>query len=311
MAKNRKRKKTKIYKYYQFLKFRAEYVLLCLVRVIVSLLPRNAALNLGGWLGGNACRIMTTRYELALDNMLKALPELSRERIDQLVRDNFRHFGKNAVEMLRLPLLQRDDIKRIFDIQGLEYLNEALALNKGVILMTGHLGFWEAGSYVMPALGIPCDIVAKPMKNPLADKFFARIREKHGATILNSKKGARRIRTALKSGHAVAVLLDQHISPPGSVVTRFFNRDAFTTSAITSMAMKHQIPVVPLFCLRNPDNSYRAWVEPMLLLKEDSPDAVTVNTQQLTSIIEAAVRQDVAQWFWMHKRWRVKNRKIQ
>jgi KDO2-lipid IV(A) lauroyltransferase len=254
---------------------------------------------------------MTGRYELALENMVNALPELTRDQIERHIRDNFLHFGKNAVEMLRLPLLSLEQVRDTFQIQGLEYLHEALRLNKGVILMTGHLGFWEAGSYLLPALGIPCDIVAKPMKNPLADRFFAGIREKYGASILNSKKGARRIRTALKSGHAVAVLLDQHISPPGSVVTHFFDREAYTTSAITSMAMKHQIPVVPLFCLRNPDNSYRGWIEPMLLLDDGGPDVVTENTQKLTAIIEAAIRQDVSQWFWMHKRWRVKKRNNQ
>jgi KDO2-lipid IV(A) lauroyltransferase len=26
----------------------------------------------------------------------------------------------------------------------------------------------------------------------------------------------------------------------------------------------------------------------------------------LTNIIEVAIRKDVTQWFWMHKRWRVK-----
>ena len=308
MAKNRRRKKTKYYRYQQALKFRVEYVLILAVSLIVRLLPRTKALALGGWFGSVACRVMNSRYELARDNMVKAMPELKAEQIEQHVMDNFRHFGKSAVEMLRLPLMGPEDIKSIFHIEGFEYLQEALRLNKGVILMTGHLGFWEAGSYALPVLGIPCDIVAKPMKNALTDAFFARIRKKYGATILNSKKGARRIRSALKAGHAVAVLLDQHISPPGSVVTQFFGRDAYTTSAITSMAMKHQIPVVPLFCLRNPDNSYRAWVEPMIMLQDDGPDAVTLNTQHLTNVIENAIRQDVSQWFWMHRRWRVKNR---
>jgi KDO2-lipid IV(A) lauroyltransferase len=75
------------------------------------------------------------------------------------------------------------------------------------------------------------------------------------------------------------------------------------------MAMKHQIPVVPTFCLRLPDNRYHVWVEPMLLLGNDDPDALTVNTQLLTDVIEAAVRRDASQWFWMHRRWRSARKK--
>ena len=308
MGKKRNRKQSKYYRYQQALKFRSEYALLLVVSFFVRLLPRQTALALGGWFGLMASRLMKARYQLARDNMVNALPESSAEEIARQVEESFRHFGKSGMEMLRMPLMSTQEIRATFSVDGLEYLQDALKLGKGVILLSGHLGFWEAGSYILPNVGIPCDVVAKPMKNPFADRFFADIREKHGATILNSKKGARQIRTALKNGHAVAVLLDQHISPPGSVVTQFFGREAYTTSAITSMAMKHQIPVVPLFCLRNADNSYRGWIEPMILLNDDGPDAVTRNTQQLTDVIELAIREDVSQWFWMHKRWRVKSK---
>ena len=37
----------------------------------------------------------------------------------------------------------------------------------------------------------------------------------------------------------------------------------------------------------------------------DDPALVHTNTQLLSDRIEAAIRKDVTQWFWMHKRWRV------
>ncbi|MDX2481221.1 MAG: lysophospholipid acyltransferase family protein, partial [Desulfuromusa sp.] len=82
---------------------------------------------------------------------------------------------------------------------------------------------------------------------------------------------------------------------------------AYTTTAIANMAMKYQIPIVPVFFLRQPDDRYKVWAEPMLMLTGEGEDAVIENTQRLTNIIEAAVRKDVSQWFWMHKRWRVKS----
>ena len=72
--------------------------------------------------------------------------------------------------------------------------------------------------------------------------------------------------------------------------------------------MKYQIPIVPVFCLRQEDDRYRTWAEPMLLLEGQGSEAVAANTQLLTDKIEAAVRKDVSQWFWMHKRWRVKKK---
>ncbi len=174
------------------------------------------------------------------------------------------------------------DLEDYFILEGKQYLDEALALGKGAILLTGHLGFWEAGNFVLPELGIQSDMVAKPMKNPLSDTYFNRIRTSYGAQILNSRKGARRILKSLQAGHLVSILMDQHISPPGSVVTEFFGRKAYTTTAITNLAMKYQVPVVPVFCLRQADNRHRVWAEPMLLLKGKGSEAVAANTQLLT-----------------------------
>ena len=123
---------------------------------------------------------------------------------------------------------------------------------------------------------------------------------------MNSRKGARKILKSLAAERVVGILLDQHISPPGSVATEFFGRKAYTTTAITNMAMKYQIPTVPVFCLRQPDDRYKIWAETMLMMTGEGENAVIENTQRLTDIIEAAVRKDVSQWFWMHKRWRKK-----
>jgi len=289
-------------------KHRAEYFALRVVAAIVRRLPRKRALAFGRMVGLLTMKVLPSRYRLAKENLTLGLPELSDEEIEETVRKNFEHVGVSGVEMLRLDMFKSgsDDLQRYFEIEDLSPISDALALNKGVILLTGHLGFWEVGLFALPELGIPFDVVAKPLKNPLADNYFAGIRVSFGAQIINSRKGARRIVKSLKAGHVVGLLLDQHISPPGSVITEFFGRKAYTTTAITSLAIKHQIPIVPVFCLRQPDNRYKIWSEPMFMLNGDGENAVAEGTQRLTEIIESAVRKDITQWFWMHKRWRVK-----
>ncbi|MDX2495889.1 MAG: lysophospholipid acyltransferase family protein [Desulfuromusa sp.] len=290
------------------IKHRAEYFVLRVIAVIVRCLSRKRALAFGRIVGFLAMKVLPGRYRLAKENMRLALPELNAAEIEENVRKNFEHLGVCGVEMLRLDMLKvgSDDIQRYFDFENTHIIREALALNKGVILLTGHLGFWEAGHFIMSELGIPCAAVAKPLKNPFSDRYFEGLRTFFGTKILNSRKGARRILKSLRENRAVVVLLDQHISPPGSVVTEFFGRKAYTTTAIANMAMKHQIPIVPVFFLRQSDDRYKVWAEPMLTLSGEGEQAVAENTQVLTNIIEAAVRKDISQWFWMHKRWRVK-----
>ncbi len=289
-------------------KHRAEYYALQVISVFVRWLPRRGALAFGRFVGRLSMWLVRSRYRLAKENMQLALPELSAEEIEENVRKNFEHIGASSVEMLRLDMFKHgsDDIDLYFDLENVHLLREALALKKGVILLTAHLGFWEAGHLIMSELGIPCAAVAKPLKNPLSERYFAEIRTFFGTEILNSRKGARRILKSLRQNRAVVVLLDQHISPPGSVATEFFGRKAYTTTAIANLAMKYQIPIVPVFFLRQPDDRYKVWAEPLLMLSGEGENAVIENTQKLTNIIEVAIRKDVTQWFWMHRRWRVK-----
>jgi len=290
------------------IKHRSEYLALRVAAVIVRRLSRKNALAFGRVLGRLTMRILPNRYRMAKENMTLALPELSASEIEVNVRKNFEHIGICGAEMLRIDMFQLgdEDIDKYITYDGLSLLQEALALGRGVLLLSAHLGFWELGGFALAEKGIQLDMVAKPLKNPLADRYFGDLRKSFGAEILNSRKGARRILQSLRANHAVGIMLDQHISPPGSVMVEFFGRKAYTTTAIANMAMKNQVPVVPVFCLRQPDNSYKVWAEPMLMLTGKGENDVIENTQRLTDIIEAAVRKDVSQWFWMHKRWRKK-----
>lgn len=291
----------------RWFRFCLEYGLLLLVLPLFRGLPRNQSLKLGGWLGRQGYWLLPSRRRLADQNMQLALPELSEDERQEKIRQMFAHAGISGAEMLRLDMFrpQSDDLEKYFDLVGMEHLQEAYALGRGVILLTGHVGCWEVGNYPFAEQNFPIDLVAKPMKNPLTDKYLNRMRESYGARVLDSKNGARRIVKSLKAGRAPVILLDQHLSPPGAVQVDFFGRKAFTTTVITSMAMKYQVPVVPVFVHRLPGFRYKVAADPMIILEDgDSSDLVLKNTKLLTDRIETAIREDVAQWFWMHKRWR-------
>lgn len=289
------------------LKHRFEYSILRGLATLIRCLSRERALRLGGRLGLLGGMLFAKRRKLAEDNLRRAFPDWGPQRVRTISWANFQHIGICAAEMLRLDLFRggKADLERYFELVDLQHLHDALKLGKGAILLTGHLGFWEAGFFVMPTLGIPVDAVAKPLKNRWSDVYFRTIRESFGAGTIDSRHGVRKILKSLQQQRTVAILLDQHISPPGSVATRFFGRQGYTTTAITNLAMRHQVPVVPMFCQRLPDSRYKVWAEPMLLLEGAGEQAVEDNTQRLTDIIERAVRRDPSQWFWMHKRWRV------
>lgn len=283
-----------------------EYIPFICMASLVRALPRSLAFSLGKSLGLLVKHLQSRRVKISRDNLQHAFPEMSATEIDSTINEMFAHLGISFIDMLRVDKYRgQEDFERYFEINDDKNLTEALALGRGCIILSGHVGFWEAGAFFLPQLGFTSEVVAKPMRNPLVDAYFSRIRKSSGNQIINSRKGARGILKSLQKNHAVCILLDQHLSGQGSVSAPFFGRPAHTTTIITQMATRYQIPVITAFSYRKPDNTYECTFSKMFLLEGDlSDENVLANTTMLNQRIEAGVRHDISQWFWLHRRWR-------
>ena len=183
------------------------------------MLPRSAALVLGRKLGKLGMLLQPKRVKIADKNLRHAFPDKTSDEREVLVKQVFSDMGVGLIEMVRLDMFDgKQDLEKLFTIEGEDHVKEALKLGKGCILLAGHIGFWEAGNFVYPTLGYPIGIVAKPMKNPLVDRYFRRMREHYGGYVIDSFKGARRIFKALKQNHLVGILMDQHMPRSQSAV---------------------------------------------------------------------------------------------
>jgi KDO2-lipid IV(A) lauroyltransferase len=284
----------------------AEYLLFSLFYALARALPRETALALGRPLGDAACFLLPGRRRTARQNIRLAFPEMAPREVDRHVREMFRHIGISTMELLRIDLLRGEqDLRDLFQIEGVEHLRDAFELGKGVIILTGHIGFWEAGSFFLPQLGFVVDFVAMAMRNPYLDRRLQQLREAGGARFINKRHAARKIIRSLAENRAVGILLDQHTSPREAVSVDFFGRPAYTTPVISEIAARNGTPIVPVFCYRTRENRYHVLIEPMLQLERTTePAGVAAQTALLAACIETAIRRNIDQWFWLHRRWR-------
>jgi len=282
-----------------------EYLIFLPLASLLRILPRMAALRLGENLGRVAMYLIPSRRKLAQDNIRQSFPEMSEAEIRNLCHRTFRHLGISVAEMIRIDMFKESDLDKYFTFEGLENLEKARAMNRGVLLATAHVGFWEVGTFFLPVLGFPSAFVAKKTKNPYINNYVVKMREHAGGQVIDAKKGARQIVKTLQEGNCIGVLIDHHIRKSEAVQVPFFGRPAWTTPIITQIAMKRDIPVVPIFVYRTEDFKYRAELaEPIFLKGAVTDENVTANTALLTNIIEQAIRKEPSQWFWVHTRWK-------
>lgn len=285
-----------------------EYLLFLLLNALARILPRRAALKLGAAIGACTPYLMPKRKRVAYDNLHRAFPEKPEKEIRIIMAKMFRHLGKSAFEMLLVDTFRAErDLESCFEFHGLEHLRAAYALDRGVIIVTGHIGFWEVGTFFLGPLGFPADFVAKQMRNPYIGRHFEKLREAGGGRVIDARQGARKIVRSLAEKRVVCVLLDQHTAPKTSVKVNFFGRPVYTTPIITQIARKYDVPIVPVFSYRTEDDRYHIYCEPPIRFANDpDPESVVEQTALLTARIEAAVRKAPHQWFWVHRRWRDK-----
>jgi KDO2-lipid IV(A) lauroyltransferase len=248
--------------------------------------------------------VQRNRIIIARNNLTRAFPKLTTVERDAILTENFVHLGASFVEMLRLDKYTEQELRERFTLIGREHIDAAMAHGRGGILLSAHIGFWEAGAYLIARTGYRPAFVAKPMRNQLIDVYFRRMREASGSSYIDSRKGARRILKTLQENRLVGVLIDQHAGKRQGIAVPFFGHTAWTTPIIAEMAMKYRVPVIPTFARRTGDDRHEVVVAPCFFLEGSGPDAVRANTARLNQVIEEAVRQNPGQWFWIHRRWR-------
>lgn len=283
-----------------------EYIPFIIFASILRRLPRNLAHGLGRWVGRAGQVLQKKRAKIAQDNLRHAFPEMSDEEREHITRAVFENLGLGFTEMIRLDMLKgKAEFEQLYTIEGEENIHKALADGHGGIILTGHVGFWEAGGIALPMLGFPIGVVAKAMRNPLVDAYFRRMRQSYGGYIIESRKGARKIVRALQQNHLVGILMDQHIKRTEAIQVPFFGRPAHTTPIISQIAMKYRVPIIPSFAYRTEGDRYLVrFGEPFYLEGDINDSTIVANTALLTQIIEDGIRCDISQWFWIHRRWR-------
>ena len=283
---------------------RLEYGAVMAARGIARILPMPVVIASGTLLGRLFHALDRPHRRLALANLAAAFPARPPAERAVIARDMFAHFGRLLTVLLKFSTMRPDQMLARIEFEGEDRVRAAHALGRGVLLFTGHFGYWEINALVHALALHPIAVLARPLDNPLLHDLLERVRTRTGNTVIYRRGALRRVLRALGSNQAIAILIDQHIHTD-AVVVDFFNRPAATTSALAALALRTGAPVIPVFALPLPGGRFRMVYEHAVdPPRADEPDAVRQFTQRCTDVLEMYVRRYPGLWLWMHRRWR-------
>ena len=121
------------------------------IRWIVLILPFTSVYWIGGVMGYIDYFISgRKRVQKMRMNVSDALG-INGEKAKTIVRKNLQNHLRNMIELIKYPKLNRQNIVSLVQYEGIDYLNNALEKEKGVILLTAHFG---AKQFLQVALGL-------------------------------------------------------------------------------------------------------------------------------------------------------------
>jgi len=287
------------------LRYRVEYAIVLAVRATVAVWPDRIVRLIGTGIGHVFWAVDGGHRRLAIRQLQAAFPSRTPAECRATARKTFAHFGRSLTLLLKFSTLTPEQLRSRVTFDGEERVREALKAGRGVLLVTGHFGFWEFLGLAHPLVLPPMSVLARPLDNPFLHTLLERTRTRTGNRVIYRRGAVRRVLRALNANDCIAILIDQHIQPVDAVTVKFFDRPAATTSAVAALALRTGAAVIPMFGLPAAHGRYRMVYEhPIELPGADAIDPVLELTQRCTDVLEMYVRREPELWLWMHRRWR-------
>ncbi len=281
---------------------------------LAQTLPLGVVLVLGRLLGKFTFSVLRIRRRVALENLANAFPEKSAVEVKHIARRSYENFGTMVLEYLRLPRLSATELRQCIRFAMPREQNpyeQALALGKGAICMTGHFGNWEYMGALVALMQYPMIYLYQEQNNPHVDALIRDTRTKMNMPSIPRGAALRGILKALREKKFVAILADQDAGSNG-IFVNFLGRPASTGRGPAAFVLKTAAPIVFCVAIREPGGRHRVEAELLTFdFSQNGPaiseeDKLRLVTEAWTKVLEKYICQYPDHWFWMHRRWKTK-----
>ena len=275
-----------------------EFAPIWVVLAIGRILPFWLRGKMFGFLGKLIVMYLPKARKRVHRGLITVFPGLSKKEINSITKK----VGCNTALTLS-ELLMNDDYKKrkkliSADGEGFETLKEAKSNGQGAIIVSAHFGQLEAIRHHLAENNMETGAVYRKNNNPFYERLFLKS-IKHGGLPIIARGGKGNISMIrhLKKGGFFALLVDQD-SHSGKQI-KFLGQDARTTTAPAEMALRYDLPLVPVFAVRqaNGQNIKLEYEEAII-----HTDAITM-TNEINDRISARIQKNPEQWYWLHNRW--------
>lgn len=275
--------------------------LLCLW--LITRLPLPLQIRIGQFLGKIIYLVSPKLKRIAEVNITLCFPELTSPQRQELIRKNFASLGIGIIEAGMAWWVSDNKLKSYYQITGMEYVEQALAKGKGIILISPHFTCLEIVGRIL-GLHHSFAVMYRPHKKPFISFIHKKFREKHYVNYIPSHNVRQLIKT-LNNNMPIWYAYDIDGGAKRSVFAPFFGIPTATLTAVSRLAKLTDTTLVPISFYRSDDNcKYEIVLSKPL---DNFPgDNYLEDATRLNATVEAGIRRKPEQYIWQYKRFKTR-----
>jgi len=256
------------------------------------------------WLLWHVVRIRRSTVE---ENLHTAFPQLTPQQRQTIALAMWEHLLVMIVEIAHAPRkIRRANWRAHLHMPEMAAIVRRLLDRRPVVIISGHLGNFEMGGYLLGLHGFPTHTIARPLDNRYLDRWVNEFRAATGQYMLPKHGSSQQIEELLAAGGTLVLLGDQHAGE-GACWVEFFGRRASTHKAVALFTLAGNAPTLTgcVYRVGRPmhfELRVAEVVDPAD--SQFSLGSIPLLTQWYTRCLEELIRQAPGQYWWLHRRWR-------
>lgn len=254
-----------------------------------------------GWFVRRILAPLAGYHRRSLTNLQYIYPDMSdlqRKAIALGVADNM---GRTFIENYSTAQFLARNHDAELQGPGASALDNAHRNRQAVILVSGHFGNYEAPRAALVGHGYNVGGLYRRAANRYFNDHYAETMKSFGGPVFEQgRRGTAGFVRHLKSGGMLVLLFDQHVSE-GDVLP-FLGKPARTALSASSLALRYNALLVPFYGVRRA-NGLDFDITFDAPIPHSDPETMT---RALNSSLEERIKKNPEQWFWVHRRWKVR-----
>ena len=278
--------------------------------MLIRLLPLKLVCFIGRQIGFVFYFIDTGHRKIAVNNLTNSLGNYhSESEITSIAKENFRRLGEVYLSVLKTAHISLKNLSDILSVKGLEHLDLSQrndGSNPSFMFAIGHFGNFEL--YANAGLFAPEFDVGTTYRgfNQLwVEKLVTKIRNRSGCHYFDRRFEGKKLMSFMKRPNSITGLLADQNAGRSGIKLPFFGLPCSTNPAPAIFSLRYNLRLHCCLCRRVGLGRWELELGPEISTHTNG-NARSVNDimSDINATYEDYIREDPANWFWVHNRWK-------